>query len=307
MLILKSAGPLLIALLGTILVSSCAIGGGGGDEEGVDATPLPDFFQTIEPETPTLGATNGQATPGPRTTQTPVALTLDDARNLVWSYLGRCLALDPEQLDANQVRGNWFVKATAGVAPLAYELWRVDAGTGSIDPQDPLGREVDSYVKSRCEPNLLPALFVPTPTPTIAPTNTPAPTPTPVVQRGEQARNLVWAYLGTCADLFVAQLEPFQVRDDWFVKSSGISPVQYGLWKVDSPSGAVDPRDPLARRWESYIQSDCDQDVFVNLFPPTPTPVPTPTPTTTRVPPRRQLPLPYQLPPTRLFPVPPPP
>ena len=81
-----------------------------------------------------------------------------------------------------------------------------------------MGRAVKAYVESQCNSEKLPAPFVPTaiPTPTTAPTATPV--PTPVAQKGEQARNLVWAYLGTCADLFVAQLEPFQVKDDWFVQ-----------------------------------------------------------------------------------------
>ena len=81
-----------------------------------------------------------------------------------------------------------------------------------------MGRAVKAYAESQCNSEKLPAPFGPTaiPTPTTAPTATPV--PTPVAQKGEQARNLVWAYLGTCADLFVAQLEPFQVKDDWFVQ-----------------------------------------------------------------------------------------
>ena len=288
MLSLKAATLVLIAFLGTLMLSGCAFGGGGDDVEE-EPTPLFDFFQildpdTLEPDTPTPRPNVGQRTPVLRPTPTPVAQNMDDARKLVWSYLGQCFSFDPGQLDANKVRGDWFVKASGEVSPIEYGLWKVDAVTGSLEPQDPLGRAVKAYVESQCNSEKLPAPFVPTaiPTPTTAPTATPV--PTPVAQKGEQARNLVWAYLGTCADLFVAQLEPFQVKDDWFVQTSINSPVQYGLWKVDSASGTIDPHDLLAGRWDTVEQSECDQDVFETLLPPTPTPTLTPIPTPTPVP-----------------------
>ena len=222
------------------------------------------------------------ATPSP--VSTPVAQSAAEASNLVWVFLGKCLSIDLGQLRATQVRGDWFVKASGEVSPIEYGLWKVDAVTGSLEPQDPLGRAAKAYVESQCNSEKLPAPFVPTaiPTPTTAPTATPV--PTPVAQKGEQARNLVWAYLGTCADLFVAQLEPFQVKDDWFVQTSINSPVQYGLWKVDSASGTIDPHDLLAGRWDTVVQSECDQEVFETLLPPTPTPTLTPIPTPTPVP-----------------------
>ena len=287
MLTPKAATLVLISFLAPMLVWSCAFGGGEGgegEEEGGEAVPLSEFFLTLEPRTPTPRPTVAKRAAVLSLTPTPVAQNMDDARKLVWSYLGQCFSLDPDQLDANQVRGDWFVKASGEVSPLEYGLWKVDSLTGSLDPQDPLGRNIEAYVKSQCKRDLRPKSFDPTPTPTPAPTSTAVPTPTPVVQKAEQARNLVWAYLGTCADLFVADLEPYQVKEDWFVRTSSDSPEQYGLWRVDSASGEIDPHDPLAGRWDTYIQSECDREVFVNLFPPTPTPTLTPIPTPTPVP-----------------------
>ena len=301
MLGLKAARPLLMALLGTMLVWSCASGGDGGGEgegEGGEGVPLSEFFEGLEPEGPTVRPTDDEAIPVTRNTSTPVAHTLNDARKLIWSYLGRCFSLDLDQLDATRVKGDWFVKASSEISPVAYGLWKVDAGSGSLEPQDPLGRAVETYVKSQCNSEDLPASFVPTatpttaPTPTTGPTATPAPTATPVVQKGDQARNLVWAYLGTCADLFVAQLEPYQVKEDWFVKSASDSPVKYGLWRVDSASGTIDPHDRLAGRWDTVIQSECDREVFESLLPPTPTPTLRPTPTPTPLPTATPIPTP---------------
>ena len=166
MLTPKAATLVLISFLAPMLVWSCAFGGGEGgegEEEGGEAVPLSEFFLTLEPRTPTPRPTVANRADVLSLTPTPVAQNMDDARKLVWSYLGQCFSLDPDQLDANQVRGDWFVKVSGEVSPLEYGLWKVDSLTGSLDPQDPLGRNIEAYVKSQCKRDLRPKSFDPTP------------------------------------------------------------------------------------------------------------------------------------------------
>ena len=140
------------------------------------------------------------------------------------------------------------------------------------------------YVESQCNAEEFEALSTPTPTATSPPTPsplpkaTPRPAPTPVAQSVDEARNLVWVFLGGCIDFDPGQLEARQVEGDWFVTATAESPREFGLWRVDSDTGNIAPHDLVARGLDSFIQSQCDQEIFEALFPPTPTPTPTPTP-----------------------------
>ena len=95
------------------------------------------------------------------------------------------------------------------------------------------------------------------------------------------ARNLVWSYLGQCSSFDPSQLQVFLVQGDWFVQALPTSPQQYGLWKVDALTGGLTPHDVVAREWQSFIESECSPEILETLFTPTPTLTPTPTPTPT--------------------------
>ena len=74
----------------------------------------------------------------PSSVSTPVAQSAEEASNLVWVFLGKCLSFERAQLEATQVKGDWFVKATTA-SPQKFGLWRVDTMTGTLAPPGPLG------------------------------------------------------------------------------------------------------------------------------------------------------------------------
>ena len=276
-----------------LLLSGCFFGG-GGDESDVQGSTW-ETLQTIQVQEPTPTAIPPVLTPTPLPTPipppTPVVQSLEQAQNLVWVYLGQCYPLNPEELLANEVQGDWFVRTAVQDQPRQYGLWKVESGTGTIEPQDPVGRNWRSYVDSECSTEQRPAslLIIPTPLPTAvpAPTDVPTPAATPVAPSAVVASNLVWAFLGKCPTIERSQLEATQVKGDWFVKATSGSPQKFGLWKVSAGTGSLDPQDPLARGLSFYIGSQCSRTLLANLYPstPTPTPAPAPTPTPTPVPP----------------------
>ena len=270
-----------LMVLGPLLLLSC----GGSTAE---PTPTQDFLQTRADDTPTPQDRLAGRTPTPVTGDTPVVQSMDEARHLVWVYLGQCFSFAPGQLDAHLVQGDWFVRSSSGLPPQTpqarsarrtptpspapgslpdYGLWKVDADTGDIEPQDPLARDLKLYVDSQCSPELRPAPFLPTPTST----SLPPPTGTPVAQSMEEARYLLWAHLSRCISFDPSQLKADLVEREWFVRASSESPQEFGIWRVNATTGSLEPHDTLARGWESFVESQCNPEVFATLFTPTPT------------------------------------
>ena len=107
-------------------------------------------------------------------------------------------------------------------------------------------------------------------------------TATPAVRAvvdGNTARNLAWAHLSRCASFDPKDLATYQVQSDWFIKALGDSTQQYGIWRIDSFSGQLNPHDPLADEWQEFLKSDCDPAIRTVLVMPTATPKPfAPTP-----------------------------
>jgi hypothetical protein len=101
------------------------------------------------------------------------------------------------------------------------------------------------------------------------------PTATPVAKTDGQARMLVWIHLSLCTAIDSRTLTAVKVKDDWFVRASDSSPVNPGIWKVDTATGALEPYDALARSWNSLVQSQCSPEILATLT--TPTPLPTTT------------------------------
>jgi len=91
----------------------------------------------------------------------------------------------------------------------------------------------------------------------------------------------VWARLSQCVSLDLKQLEAVPVREGWLVQIPAGRPQKYGIWKVDSSTGGLEPHNLLARQWQSAIESQCDPEEVAALLPPTATPTPTPMPTST--------------------------
>ena len=209
--------PLLVffAAVVVLLLSGCFFGGGGDEEEDQGGTG--DAIPTIQAQQPTPTPIPVVPTPTPPPTPipgpTPVIQSGDQARDLVWVFLGQCFPLDPDELLVNQVQEDWFVRTAGQDQPRQYGLWKVEARVGTIEPQDPVARNWRSYVESDCSPEERPASLLTTPTPlptaTPAPTttpNTPTPPATPVAQSAEEASNQVWVFLGKCISIERAQL-----------------------------------------------------------------------------------------------------
>ena len=203
---------IIMIAMGALLVASCnALGGDDAATEPAEgllsevrptSTPVPTPTDTPAPE-PTLGA--GSA---------------EEARNLVWVYLSQCIAFEVVQLQANLVKGDWYVKATID-SPQEYGIWRVNAATGSVETHDTSARQWRSYVDSQCDPDKPVAI------------RTPA--PTPLITEASQAVATVWTYLAKCfSDLPPEDLQA--TRDpgtgEWVVITKPGAETDYGVWRV---------------------------------------------------------------------------
>lgn len=235
-------------------------------------TPTPRLFPAgagVAP-TPVRGAALLESVPTePLPTATPVAQTVEDARNLVWVYLTQCSTFDPTQLEGYLVKDDWYVKATSK-SPVQFGVWRVDASTGDLEPHDVLARQWQPYIESSCSPEAAERLFSasPTPTPTVGPspiptrtprpTNTPTPVPTatPVVPQTNDAVASLWSYLVKCfpnAELedLEAVLDP--VSNQYVVKDR--DEIQYGVWRVNRSDGSIIPDNAWARGRDQTVRS----------------------------------------------------
>ena len=279
---------IVLGFLALCLTSSCILAGGGDSAQTVGFTPEPTgiFTPTATPTSiPTPTATpriirrstpTARATPRPRSvaptlappattarpTQTPVAESQSQARNLVWAHLSRCVSFDPNDLTAVPVRDDWFVKASEG-GPQTYGTWKVDSVSGGLEPYDLLAREWQTVVDSECSPEDLSVLVVPTPTltpqatPTPTPTPRPSPTSTPVLRSTSEAIATLWAYLVKCfPTLDVSDLESTldPPTGEYIVKDEGSS--VYGVWRVGRIDGDISPDNDRARSRNQTVRQD---------------------------------------------------
>ena len=138
----KTEAPrlVLVATVVTLLLSGCFFGGGGDEEEDQGVTG--DALQTIQARqaagTPIPAVPTPTPPPTPTIAPTPVVQSLEQARDLVWVYLGQCFPLDPDELQAKQIKEDWFVRTVGQDQPRQYGLWKVNAAVGTIEPQDPV-------------------------------------------------------------------------------------------------------------------------------------------------------------------------
>ena len=225
----------------TFLFLGCGVLGGEGGAQ--IPTPLPTNVPPPAP-TPTLM---------PAPTPTPAAQSPDEALNLLWVYLSRCISLDASQLEAYMVKGDWFVRAVAD-SPREYGFWKVEAVTGAVEPHDNLAREWHSFVDSQCDPEFLAA--VATPTPTTLP-QTPTPPPPPVVTEAGDAVTTLWAHLVPCypglpTEVFEAMWSP--AESIWIVRTKADTETDYGVWTV-GPDGSIAAQNSESRLREAEVLS----------------------------------------------------
>ena len=263
------------------------VGGETGDVDPLDSLarewrilvdegcPEEDVLALAPPLTPTPPAPTPTQSPLPAAT--PVAAASEEARNLVWAHLGRCFSLDPAELDVNNARGDWYVRA-----PLRdLGIWRVSPGNGEIAPHDLLAGELTSYLESRCDPAIYGTVFPPTPTPSPTPTPTPTPvptptptatpmptavppptpTPTPVVTSAGRAVEFLRNYLISCfPHLTLQELGPVSanpVEGQYKVKDAGTGDM-YGVWSVRLQDGSIIPENQRADQRDSTVRrSSC--------------------------------------------------
>jgi hypothetical protein len=170
---------------------------------------------------------------------------------LVWVYLSSCVSFDPNDLDANEVGDEWFVKSRSAVLQ-QYGIWRVDSVSGDITPHDPLAGEWQSVLAGSCNAEEWGRLIIPTlgPTPT-----RPPPTPTPVVRNANDAVSVLWSYLVKCfpalstTDL-ESTLDPASGK--YIVKDKGLA--VYGVWGVTPVDGRVTPNNNTARSRDQTVR-----------------------------------------------------
>ena len=234
-------------------------------------TPAPTAGPTRTPRPTPTSRFSARATPAPRRstpvfaaptlapTPTPVAKKPDQARNLVWAFLSKCVSFDPQDLNAVPVGDHWLVKVPSR-ARQQFGTWKVNSVSGNFQPHDSLAQEWLSIVESECSPESLQIYLAPTPTFTPSPTPTPTPTPrptstpvpsptaTPVLKSTTAAVATLWAYLVKCfPTLATSDLESTldPPAGDYIVKDDGSA--VYGVWRVRATDGRISPDNDRAR------------------------------------------------------------
>ena len=176
----------------------------------------------------------------------------EDARNLIWVFLSQCISFDVNQLQAELVQDDWYVKAGSG-SPQGYGIWRVNAATGNLDTHDHAARQWKSYINSECDDKVPIAI------------STPA--PTPVLTDSTQAVATLWTYLARCySDLPVADLAATwdPGKGEWVVITVPGAETDYGVWRVQR-SAKISPDNFEATSRDEEVEGDCN---VVVAYPP---------------------------------------
>ena len=233
----EGPGKLLKLFLAITATAIVALGCFGSDPENISANPI----QVAE------GGANLLPTAIPTNTPTPIPQAVvgshEDARNLIWVYLSQCISFDVEQLQAELVQDDWYVKAASGSSQ-GYGIWRVNAVTGNLDTHDHAARQWKSYINSECDPEVPIAI------------STPA--PTPVLTDSAQAVATLWTYLAKCySDLPVADLEATwdPGKDEWVVITGPGAETDYGVWRVQRDA-MISPDNFEARNRNEEVRAE---------------------------------------------------
>jgi len=217
-------------------------------------TPRPTLRPTFTAAAPTPTPTLRPILPsflGGRTA-TPVTRSVqagNDARNLVWAYLSRCVSFDPQDLVSYQVQNDWYVKAQLDSSQ-QFGIWKIDSFSGRLNPHDPLADEWQKFLDSNCNSATSSILVLPTQTPRLV-------LPAPVLQTSSDAINTVWAYLVKCfPDLKTTDFEAAYdaPAGEYLVKDKG-SANFYGVWRVDKTYGKITPDNDRASTRDFVVKT----------------------------------------------------
>jgi hypothetical protein len=166
----------------------------------------------------------------------------EEARDLVWAYLSQCIALTASELEAHEIRGEWFVQAT-GDAPDKYGLWKVDPATGTVQPHNVRAREWDPLVNPECTRELFKGFFTPTPSPLL----------NSAVTEADHAVTTLWATLVKChPDMRVEDWQATlnTAKAEWVVTTKADVKFSYGVWIVQGDGSII----PFNRQAQALYQ-----------------------------------------------------
>jgi hypothetical protein len=155
----------------------------------------------------------------------------EEARDLVWAYLSQCIALAAAELEAHEIRGEWFVQAT-GDSPDKYGLWKVDPATGAVQPHNIRAREWNPLVNPNCTRELFNGFFTPTPPPLL----------NSVVTKANHAVTALWATLVKCHPaLRVEELQATlnSAKAEWVVTTKPDAYANYGIWIIQGGESII--------------------------------------------------------------------
>lgn len=267
-----------LVVLGAVLLLACNPLGDGDDEANVDDNEIVEVGNQINSENrnqgnqlteqPGQGPDNQLAQASPTNAQTGTASTEasespespgespapdkptaeaatfspEEARDLVWAYLSQCVGLTPAELEAHEIRGEWFVQAT-GDSPDKYGLWKVDPATGAVQPHNIRAREWDPLVNPDCTRELFNGFFTPTPPPLL----------NSAVTEANHAVTTLWAALVKCHPaLRVEELQATlnSAKAEWVVTTKPEAHTNYGIWIVQGDGSII----PFNRQAQTLYQ-----------------------------------------------------
>lgn len=225
---------------GNQLAGQAGTGADGQSSQTSPANAQKEAVVTEEPETP---ESQGKSPPSEQpAAETAAAFTPEEARDLVWAYLSQCIALTAAELEAHEIRGEWFVRAT-GDAPDKYGLWKVDPATGAVQPHNIRAREWDPLVNPDCTRELFNGFFTPTPPPLL----------NSAVTEANHAVTALWAMLVKChPGLRVEELQATlnSAKAEWVVTTKPDAHTNYGIWIVQGDGTII----PFNRQAQALYQ-----------------------------------------------------
>jgi hypothetical protein len=86
------------------------------------------------------------------------------------------------------------------------------------------------------------------------------------VTSAEEARDLVWAHLSQCLALNAAELEAYQILNNFYVRAVGETPDKYGIWRVEGANSKITPHNIRARDWAPLINPQCGTESVIELL-----------------------------------------
>jgi hypothetical protein len=203
-----------------------------------------------EPPAPSTSQVNSNGGAGSPPAQIGLGPTVkgdgDEARRRVWAFLSQCVAVGLSDLEAADIGGVWFVQ-DAGGEPDRYGIWKLDAGTGAVQPHSMRAREWAPRIGPACTREAFVEFYQPTP---------PAPSANAVTD-STQAVTALWATLVRCYPALKGedlQATKNPANAQWIVTARPEITTSYGVWTVRG-NGEVVPHNRQALGIHSQLDS----------------------------------------------------